>query len=888
VVIAKLFRIRLAVSASLIFLLNAIACGAVSAAEKIELPEEAVSKKVLENGLIILAKDSGPKGLVSLNLKIRAGSRLEGEYLGSGISHLVEHMVFKGTKTRRVGDIEKEIKSYGGFLNASTSKDLTEYHVSVSSEYLSEAISLLKDMMMNSVFDIRELENEKEVILKEIKLNEDEPESRIIKLLNETAYLEHPYRYPTIGYEETFKRLTRKDVVKFYNRMYVPNRMVISMVGAVDASKAIAIAEAEFKDFKLPDYGPFGSGDFEPTQLTTRTAEAEMDINLSYLTMGFHSTSLLDYDLFAMDILANILGRGDNSRLNTVLFKNRALVHLISCWNHTPQEPGLFTILALTDREKMDGTEKAILEEIAKIKEMPVGDDELRAAKRMVLSDYLYARQTQEAVASDISLSQILTGDHEFSNRYVTAVQRVSKEDINNVATKYLTDKNLTVVRLAPRSSKTAKDKTCASLAAQEQSEDALKDIIKKETFPNGLRVLLREDTKTPTVAITVAILGGLMIEDKMTNGISSLTGEMLLKGTQSKNESQIKGYIESLGGNISAFSGFNGFGLNVTVLKPDIVTALGILQGILTDSTFPEDEIDKTKTRMLAMLKNDDDDIFQRGFNELRRQLFPDSPYGLRIGGEEESLKSLTRDDLMRFYKSYLVPANMVIAVSGDIDNSSVLTMLKDLFGSLNAATQEMPEYKGGKIKKVNLTDLEMEKEQSLILMGFETTDIKNMDRYALDVLGSVLSGHSGRLFNKLRDKLSLAYTLGAAQKLMLDTGYLVFYIATTEEKIEAAKKALIGEIREICRKLPSDGEIILAKKELMTNHRLKLQTNLFYSFASALDELYGLGYDNLYKYEAEIKKVTKEDVKRVARKYLNLNLYAQVIVTPKPKHSE
>ena len=229
-----------------------------------------------------------------------------------------------------------------------------------------------------------------------------------------------------------------------------------------------------------------------------------------------------------------------------------------------------------------------------------------------------------------------------------------------------------------------------------------------------------------------------------------------------------------------------------------------------------------------------------------------------------------------------------MVIAVSGDIDNSSVLTMLKDLFGSLNAATQEMPEYKGGKIKKVNLTDLEMEKEQSLILMGFETTDIKNMDRYALDVLGSVLSGHSGRLFNKLRDKLSLAYTLGAAQKLMLDTGYLVFYIATTEEKIEAAKKALIGEIREICRKLPSDGEIILAKKELMTNHRLKLQTNLFYSFASALDELYGLGYDNLYKYEAEIKKVTKEDVKRVARKYLNLNLYAQVIVTPKPKHSE
>ena len=176
------------------------------------------------------------------------------------------------------------------------------------------------------------------------------------------------------------------------------------------------------------------------------------------------------------------------------------------------------------------------------------------------------------------------------------------------------------------------------------------------------------------------------------------------------------------------------------------------------------------------------------------------------------------------------------------------------------------------------------MEKDQSLIILGFKTVSIKNSDKYALDILGSVLSGSSGRLFHSLRDKRSLAYTLGCVQKFGLDTGYLIFYVATTKERIAEAKAALIKEMDDIKQRLIADEELILAKRELNGRHKVKMQTNDFSSFQASMDELYGLGHDNLYKYESRIEAVAKEEIKDVANRYLDLEKCAQVIITSLP----
>jgi len=846
------------------------------ARQRIELPNEAVSKKILDNGLVILAKESPSRDLVAVDIKVMAGSSLEGDHLGSGVSHLVEHMVFKGTATRKPGDIEKEIKSYGGFINGSVSQDLTGYHIILPSKYLKAALLLLKDMLSNASFDNKELDKEKEVILGEMRMNLDDPESQIMRLLNETSYLRHAYKYPPIGYEDAFRRLSREDAIKYYKKMYAPNNTVVSIVGGIDASRAIDTAGEVFSDFGQPHYGLISAAVAEPAQVEKRSAEKEFQTSLAYLAIAFHSTSLFDKDLFAMDVLAMILGRGDNSRLNKTLLKSKRLVHSIGSWNYTPRDPGLFVITAVLDKEKLDEAQKAVIDEVGKLREGKIDDDELETAKRMVIADYIFSRQNVEDEANSLSADYMLTGAYDFSARYVDGIQKVNREDVERAASTYLREENSNVVRLLPKGYKMPPP---AAPAAVPQEYP-----VKKATLQNGLRVLVRKSSKTPTVSISAAISGGIAGETASDNGISNLTARLLLKGAAKRKESDIAGVIEKLGGSINAFSGFNSFGVNIEMLAPDIETGLAILKDILATPTFPEDQLEKERSIVLAMIKEEDSDIFHRGFNELKKELFAGSPYGFPILGREETVMSLKRGDVANFYKQCFTPENVVISVSGNIETDQLLDRLKDLFADLKkSGSAATGNAKVPGIDKTRSKTLNMDKEQSLVLFGFQTVSIENADKYALDVLGSILSGSSGRLFSIMRDRLSLAYALGCIQKLARDTGFSALYVACRKDKAAQVRKVLIEEIAAVKTAFATDDELAMAKRELETSHDIEMQANLFFSQNSALDELYGLGCDNLYKYKSGIDKVTKEDVKRAAEKYFDLGAYAEVVVTQK-----
>lgn len=841
---------------------------------KVELPEEAVVKKNMDNGLIILAKEVQDCGLVAIDVKIRAGSSLEGEYLGSGITHFVEHMVFKGTRFRGVGEIERQIRSLGGFINGATSYDQTHYYVTVPRQYLAPALSIIKDMLWNAAFEKGEYEKERDVILAEQRLRQDEPQGEIIRYLYGTSYIAHPYKYPPIGCEERFKALRRDDLIKFYNRMYVPNRIVVAVAGGISAKEIISAVEMEFADFRPANYEIVPVKE-EPPQVGKRHLDIEGETNLSYLAMAFHSTSIFDKDLYAMDVLAMVLGRGNNSRLNDILLKKEELVYSISSWNYTPADPGLFVITATLDKKNLDSAERHITDEIRRLKIDTVGDTELENAKRMVVSDYVFSRQTTEAQASDISENELITGNYGFSHIYVKLIQAVTKEDVKRVASAYLSENNLTVVRLMPKAPKEIK--------LEADLPGKMADSIHKETLPNGARLLLREDKKTPTVSITVVFLGGLAAEDPSISGISNMTANMLLKGTSSRTEDRIRGFIEALGGNIDSFSGFNAFGLNLSLLKPDIDQGLLILKDVISDPSFPETELRKEKEITLAMIREEDNDIFKKGSNTLRKILYGPAPYGMRYLGEPDMVRSLTRKDLVDFYKTYCVPNNMVISVSGDIDSRNIFERLKELFGGMKHKDIPPLGNKIPKMERVRIETLEMDKEQSLLLVGFITEGIRSPDRYALDLLSSILSGYSGRLFTNLRDRLSLAYTLGCNVRFAIDTGYALFYVATTKDKVNRAREALLAQINVIRSRPISANELDLAKREAITNYEISMQTNSFYSSQSALDELYGIGYDNIYKYKDRIEAVTEEDVKSVAQKYFDLDAYAEVVIASK-----
>ncbi|MDP2929415.1 MAG: pitrilysin family protein [Candidatus Omnitrophota bacterium] len=846
----------------------------VSTFNNLSIADEAVYRKTLGNGLIILAKELGAKDLVSINIAIKAGLSSEEEYTASGISHLVEHLVFKGTATRKVGDIEKEIRSYGGLINGTVSHDTTTYEVTVPAKYYTEALSVLKDMLTNAVFDKVELEKEVEVILKEIKLNEDDPEEKLLVRLFENAYVRHSYKYPPIGYEKLLKSLTRDDVVKYYNRRYIPNNMVIAAVGAISVKDAALKIENEFGRFREPSYKPVNRAEREPPQIGKRIVEEEAPITLSYLALGFHSTGLLDKDLFALDVLSMILARGNNSRLNKLLLKDKKEVYSISAWNYTPLDPGLFVITAMLDRNNMDSAEKDILDEIKSIRDTDLADSELENAKRMVLGDYILSRETIENQAADLAESEIAAGNSDFCRLYVEGINKVSKFDIRRAASFYLNEDNMTRITLIPKGSETLTNISVPGIHQEEK--------FKKFIFPNGLILLIRRDTKIPAVSITVVFSGGLITENEKNNGISNLTAKMLLSGTKNRKESDIKSAIENRGGEISPFSGFNSFGLNLIVLKDDTDLALELIKDVAANSVFALDEIDKEKMLTAAAIKDEKDDIFAAGVQALRRALFKSHPYGMRDIGSDETVRAISRDDLIRFYRSHCAANNTVISVSGDIDPEKIFKKVEALFGDSQRSDRGKTLIPATETCPATAQTVKMDKAQALFMAGFKTVAINSPDRYSLDLLSGLLSGASGRLFIGLREKSALAYTMGSAQKLGIDTGFILFYAATTIDKLGLAKKILFSEIEVLKKSVVTEDELSAAKRELISAHKILMETNAANSFQAALDELYGLGYDNLYKFENEINKVTKYDITRVANKYLDMNSCAEVIIEP------
>ncbi|MDP3730793.1 MAG: pitrilysin family protein [Candidatus Omnitrophota bacterium] len=856
-------HLRIALTVILVFVLSSFS-----------IADEAVYRKTLENGLVILAKESPPKDLVSINIIIKAGPSSEEEYTASGISHLVEHLVFKGTASRKTGDIEKEIRSYGGLINGAVSHDTTTYEVTVPVKYFTQSLSVLKDMITNSVFDKIELEREREVILKEIKLNEDDLGKKLMARLFENAYTSHPYKYPPIGYEKVLKSLTRDDVVKYYNRRYIPNNMIIAVVGGINAADAARSIENEFGRFRKASYRPVNRPEREPPQIGKRVVEEEAPVALSYLALGFHSTGMLSKDLFALDVLSIILGRGNNSRLNKALLKDKREVHSISAWNYTPMDQGLFVVTALLDKDKIKAAKKDILDEIKKIKDGDISDGELESAKRMVIGDRVFSRETIEGQAGDLSEGEAIAGNSDFYDRYVEGVAKVSKYDIRRVSSQYLTEDNLTEVSLVPMASETLPGLSVPKALTEEKFE--------KRTLANGLILLMRRDAKIPAVSITVAFSGGLIAENKGNNGISSLTAKMLLDGTRDRRESEIIGAIENRGGRINSFSGFNSLGLNLTVLKDDTDPALELIKDITTNSMFAQDELVKEKILSVASIKDEDDDIFERGALTLRRMLFNDHPYGMRDIGEEESLRAINRDDLIRFYQSRCIPNNTVIAISGEIDPEKVFKKVETLFNDVQRRDLIRPLKNVPQARSPGSRAVKMDKEQALLMMGFRTVAINNPDRYFLDVLSGLLSGTSGRLFTALRLKSGLAYTMGSAQKLGVDTGFILFYIATTTDKLNEAKKLLLNELSAIKQGLITEDELGAAKKEIVSSQKITMETNAANAFQAALDELYGLGYDNLYKFENEINKITKYDIIEAGNKYLNTSSCAEVIIQP------
>ncbi|HAV43379.1 TPA: hypothetical protein DCX15_05120 [bacterium] len=830
-------------------------------------------KFILDNGIVVILKERPTAPVVSLQAWVKAGSTTEVEYLGSGISHFVEHMFFKGTQRRSGGQIAQEVASCGGVIHGYTSHNRTVYTITLPSQHFDAGLDLLADSLMNPSFASEELEKEREVILREISMNNDQPANVLNRLFWETAFQEHPYRHPVIGYQSQFVKLTREDLINYHRRMYVPGNILLIAAGDLKKEEALLKIEEAFKDFKRSPLPPIYIPP-EPKQLGERKRIKPFDVSLTHLRMGFHIPPIESEDVYPLDVLAVILGQGRSSRLYRRIKEEKGLVYSIDAWSYTPKYEGIFGIDATLETKYLEEAQAAILEELKRLKREYVEDEELEKAKRTITSHEIFRQETIEGEAKTLALNEFVTGNIHFSEFYISQISRVTKEDLLRVTNTYFTRSNLITVALIPEREERKKP----SISIQSQPLEII-----RKAFDNGLTLLLRKDPTLPIVCIRVVFKGGVRVEDKRNNGISNFTRRMLLKGTTSRTEEEIAQTIEAVGGSIETYGGNNSFGVTINLLKDELELGLMILKDILLNSNFPQEAIEKDRKFILAQIKAIDDDPFRATERQLKEMLFTLHPYKWPEIGHKESIEAITRDELLEFYYTYCRPDNMVLSIFGDIEIEETTQKIKELFDEFKP--KPFPESlipKEPPMKEIRHTFINRKKEQTIVMIGFHGIDVKAPERHTFEVITSILSGQDGRLFKSLREENPLSYSVGTYSILGLDRGAYIFYIGTDPKLKDEAIEGLLNEIKRLRDEEVMDEELQRAKRQLIGNRAISLQSNSSFSLYVSLDELYGLGYDNFKEYENRINKITKEDIRRVANTYFNPNGYALVTLGP------
>ncbi|MFH1449971.1 MAG: pitrilysin family protein [bacterium] len=814
--------------------------------------------------------------VVSVSLWLKKGSADEGKYLGSGISHFIEHLLFKGTKERTTTQIANTIREVGGDLNGFTSHNYTGYSISLPKAYYERAIDILADILINPTFEPQELEKEREVILKEINMNLDDHERYLSQLLWSTAYSLHPYQYPIIGLKENFEKLTREDLIKHYQDTYLPSNLALVLTGDIKTNQAFDKVKRYFSNLKpslsLPPYLPE-----EPRQLGLKTIEEEREVSKVYLMMGYHGPSIQSDDLYALDLLSSILSEGSSSLFNKILREEKQVVYDVSTFSWTPNHPGLFGIKATLEIKNKEKAIQEILSIIEELKTKGVLEDELKKGKKKILASQIFSKETMEGIAQELALNELFTGNVEFNLKYIEEINKVTNEDIQKVVKRYLNKDNLTLALITPKGSKVGKE---------DHLRSSFPNKITKRVLSNGITLLLQENKANPVVCLNAMFLGGVRLENKENNGLCHLTNSLILKGTTHKSAQEISKKIELAGGRIETYSVNNYFGCQVNILKEDLDLGLEILSEVICYPIFLEEEISKEKKASLSLILSQQDSLFEAGKKMIREALWKKHPYRFYYAGSKESVENIKQKDIIDFHKKYFCASNMILSISGEVNEEEVVRKTEKAFAPLNLSEKikiitpkEEPQKEFCKLVESR------DQEQTLILFGYHIVPMNHPDMLIFEVLSSILNGQGSRLFYELRDKKGLAYYLGTFSFIGNDPGAYVFYIGTTEDKVDEAISGIFKEIERLKEEDVMEEELNKAKKDIIASKILGLQSNEAKAMEMASNEVLGLGYDYSKKIEELVNKVSQDDLRKIALKYFEKNNLSLVIIKPKSK---
>jgi zinc protease len=852
------------------------------------------TKVILKNGLTVLIREQQAMPLVSINTYVKAGYFDEDDRI-SGISHVIEHMFFKGTAKRHVGEIARETHGLGGYLNASTYYDRTVYHTEVPAENYKKALEIQADALWNSTYDATELKREIEVVLQENNRKLDNPGAVASEKLYATAFEQHRMRRWRIGTPEGLRALTRDDVVAYVKKYYRPSNIILSVAGQVDIEETIAEIVKLYGS--VPDDGQAierDNGPAEPDQAAPRYNWQRGAVEQNHIAVGFHTPGVLADDARALEVLAAIIGEGRASVLNQYVRDEKGLITSGSAGLMAFRDLGFFEIDFET--AKPLDAQIGVLAEVENIKKYSVTKEQVARAKALIAQNHYHELETVSGLAQDIAYWEAL-GDWKKAETYVGAIQKVSIDDVERVAKKYLTVENLSAFEYLPESvtrsltvdeyRQAVLEKVTAEVeqrAVQElpvtavipaSDESITHDLVKavqKRSILRGPDVYIVEDHRLPLVSFGLFYPGGRLYESAKNAGITELMLRTAIRGTQRFNSEDIARRLENAGARIQVVNEPDFFGFIVDGLSGKMDQALEILMDILQQPTFQEDDLEKEKVLQLARIKRLRENNFGYPVSLFMQTLFGDHAYARTSIGTDASVKSITKEDLQGWFKTNQRPLVPTIVISGDTQGTGLVAPLADMLTNEDLHEREIASLPSPNLKAETKETVEaVARQQTALVYGFPGVERSGNDRYALVVLENIVSGLDGRFFEAIREKQGLAYTVRTENAFFGKGGAVYTYVAFSPENEAQVKESLQKEIDRLRKDGVTADELKKSIAYSIGEHELGLQTR----FGTVLDyarAVYsGEGIQGIANYGRFIRGVTADQVKKTAETYMN-----------------
>ena len=867
----------------------------------------------LKNGMRVVMRPSTAAPVTAFQVWVGVGSTDErpGE---EGLAHVLEHMLFKGTDRRAVGDIAKDVERAGGQINAWTSYDETVYYITLADRYWEQGLDILADAVWHSALDPEELARELQVILEEIHMGEDSPDQVLVKDLFGSLFQHHPYGRPIIGFEHTVKAFTRKKVMDFYRRWYIPKNMILSIAGNFSPEKMLKKVKALFEVNDITSEPPRKKRPEEPYAKAPRFTAAVKPVAEARFALAFPTPGLAHPDVPALDLLAGILGQGMSARLEQKIRRELKLVTDVRAMAYTPRDLGIFAVFGTCPHHLLEKAVDAVLKELSAEAVATISNAELKKAKILLEADAIYSEETVDGQARKSGFYLLHAGDVGFEDAYLQAVAATDIKKIREVATRYLLGSRASTAVVIPdparrapkqkvpwiagtKKAKIFKEKELssrlikrtASFGKKPPKSAVSKDVSETITYTlsNGDLLLVRPDPSARIAAARAAFPGGLRLENKKDAGLFALMSNTLVRGTENASAEEIAALMDTLACSVSGFSGRNTFGIQGEFLCSNFLDGFALLSSCLRSPTFDEAEVALERGLLIEDIQQSEDNPSKQAFKLCFENLFGAHPYNRMSHGTVETLDGIHGETLRKTLRKITAPGRMVLAVVGGVEPEEVravaetVLVIQDKGGAAPKPPRMWTPPK--RPKQVTLT---LPKEQSHLVLGFPGTTLNAADRFAMEVLIEILGGHGGRLFHRVREEQGLAYSVTAVSMEGIEPGYAALYAGTSPGKETKVAEAMRAEVERICIRKVTRDELLRVKRHLIGSRAISMQRTSSRAASMALDELYGNGHDASDRYPAQIDAVTADQITEVARKYLRFENSVTVCVGPDADH--